>query len=487
MSLVLYNTLTRKKEKFVPTQPPYVQMYCCGPTVYGLLHIGNFRGAVVYNCLRLWLEHIGFKVSYYYNLTDIDDKIIQKAQEEEKTSQEIAEKYTEEFFKDFQALKLRPHEGNPKATDCIPDMIQLIQDLIQKDMAYEVKGHVFYRVRKFKNYGLLSHRKLDDLMTGASEEVLEFKEDSLDFALWKKAKTHEPYWNSPWGKGRPGWHIECTAMIHKCLADQIDIHGGGVDLVFPHHENELAQSEGVKPSPFVKYWVHHNMFEFGGQKISKSLGTRQTMQSFLKEYHAEIFKYMVLSSHYRSVSEVSKNTVYQSISSLYRIYQALEQAENLLKGTSQDVSKDSRFLEKIRQARKTVEQALNDDLNTAKALAEVFNLVRFFNDWTAKSSISSENVELFLGFFKEYGSLFSLFQENSKDFLYILDNILLRESCYNREEVNQKIRQRDAMRKQKKFQSADQIKNNLLNAGVEIQDMPDKTIWRMNPHFFINR
>ncbi len=487
MSLVIYNTFTRKKEKFVPIQPPYVRMYCCGPTVYGLLHIGNFRGAVVYNCLRLWLEHLGFKVSYYYNLTDIDDKIINKAKEEGLTSKEVADKYTLEFFKDFEALKLKPHDGNPKATEFIPDMIQLITHLIQKGIAYEAKGNVFYSVRKFKRYGKLSHRKLDDLLEGTREEVIQSKQDPLDFTLWKRAKPDEPSWDSPWGKGRPGWHIECTTMIHKCLSDQIDVHGGGVDLVFPHHENELAQSEGVKAAPFVKYWMHHNMFELEGKKISKSLGTCKTMQAFLKEYNAEIFKYLALNSHYRSVSEVSKNTVYQVICGLYRIYQALAKASSLLNQKSKNLSKNNAndFLEKIRQTRKEVEQALNDDLNTAKALASCFLLVRFFNDQVSKSPLSSSSLELFLDFFKEYGQIFSLFQENPASMLDKLDNIFLKESKYTRHEIDQMIKERDQARKQKDFKKADEIRQKLNDNGVEIQDLTEQTKWNMDPNFFL--
>ena len=486
MSLVLYNTLTRKKEKFVPIQSPYVRMYCCGPTVYGLLHIGNFRGAVVYNCLRLWLEHIGFKVSYYYNLTDVDDKIIAKAKEENCTPKETAEKYIQEFFKDFNSLKLKPHEGNPKATEFIPEMICLIESLIQKGMAYTADGNVFYSVRKFKKYGCLSHRKLDDLLEGAKEDILLSKKDPLDFTLWKKAKPGEPKWDSPWGEGRPGWHIECTAMIHKCLAHQIDIHGGGVDLVFPHHENELAQSEGVQSSPFVKYWVHHNMFELEGKKISKSLGTCKTMKAFLEEYNAEIFKYLVLSSHYRSVSEISKSTVYQAVSGLYRIYHALAQAEGLLKkeeNFSPDV--DQNFLNQIRCARRDIENALNDDLNTSKAFSVCFVLIRFFND--RMSRLSSSSIKLFLEFFKEYGLIFSLFQEEPWSFLDKLDDLLLKECQLDRKDIDQLIQQRDQARKQKDFQKADELKKTLLTSGVEIQDTSLKTYWRMNPSFFLDK
>lgn len=482
MSFLIKNSLTGKKESFVPLQAPFVRMYCCGPTVYDELHIGNFRGAIVYNSLRLWLEYLGFKVSYYYNITDIDDKIIQKAQTENLTVEHVSKKYTDQFFKHFKSLKLKAHDGNPRATQFIPQMIQIIDKLIQKDMAYEVNGDVFYNVRNFKSYGKLSHTKLDDLRKGTDTEVQLFKRDPLDFALWKRAQPREPSWDSPWGKGRPGWHIECTTMVHHCLGESIDIHGGGMDLLFPHHENERAQSEAVSSASFVKYWMHHNMFELKGQKISKSLGNIWKMGDFLKEYHGEIFKYLVLSSHYRSVVEVSQKTIYQSICGLYRVYQALVKALDLKqKNVTQKFGLD--FLEKLRQARREVEESLNDDFNTAKALSSFFVLIRFFNDSSLK--FSHKDLDLFLEFFEQYGQVFSLFQEEPRIFLNQLDEILIQKSKLKKEEVEKRVQERNLARSQKDFKKADQIRNELIQNGIELQDLKEKTKWNMNPSFFL--
>lgn len=492
MNLFIYNTLSQKKEKFVPLTPPQVRMYCCGPTVYDLLHIGNFRGAVFYNFLRLWLEHLGYKVSFHYNLTDVDDKIIQKSIEEKSTSEKTAQKYIEEFFKDFKSLNLKDHSANPKATEFISQMIQFIEKLVQEGKAYSAEGNVFYHIKSFKQYGKLSHKNLEDLKTGVRKAVIPFKKDPLDFTLWKKAKPGEPYWNSPWGKGRPGWHTECVVMIHHGLGSSIDIHGGGMDLIFPHHENEKAQSEACGKNPFVKYWVHHNMFETDGEKISKSLGHFQTMRSFLNEYNAEIFKYLVLNTHYRSVSEISKKTVYQAMSGLSRIYQALWKARQITRTSNTSphtASNKEVFLKNLRQTRTQVEEAFNDDLNTAKALANLFSFIRFFNDSMKKDSFSKEDQEfshLFLECFKEYGSILSLFQKDPEEFLDELDSILLKQTDLDRSQVNQMIQDRQKARNQKDFKTADQIRNQLKNQGIDIQDLKEGNKWRMNPGFFVD-
>ncbi len=492
MSLFIYNTISQKKEKFIPLHPPQVHMYCCGPTVYDLLHIGNFRGAVFYNFLRLWLEHSGYKVSFHYNLTDVDDKIIKKSIEEKSTSEKVAQKYIDEFFKDFKALNLKAHDRNPKATDFISSMIQFIEKLVQEGKAYTAEGNVFYSVRSFKQYGKLSHKNLDDLRSGSRVEVIQSKKDPLDFTLWKKAKPGEPYWDSPWGKGRPGWHTECVVMIHRGLGSSIDIHGGGMDLIFPHHENEKAQSEVCGQSPFVKYWIHHNMFELSGEKISKSLGNFQTMHAFLSEYNSEIFKYLVLSAHYRSVSEISQNTIYQAISGLSRVYQALLKARQIVNRSSTahhpTSSNKEVFLKTLRQTRQQIEESFNDDLNTAKALAVLFSFIRFFNDLLKEDFYSKEDQELstlFLECFKEYGSILSLFQEDPVKFLDELDDILLKRISLSREEVNQMVQTRQQAREKKDFKTSDQIRDKLKNQGIDIQDLKEGSKWRMNPGFFI--
>ena len=324
--LKVYNTLTRKKEDFVPLTEGQVSMYCCGPTVYDYLHVGNFRGAVVYNFVRNWLEKSGLKVNFVYNFTDVDDKILQRAVKEQSTAHEIAERYITEFKKDFTTLGLRPHSSNPRVTEHMDGIIRMIQKLIDNKKAYAVDGEVFYSIRSFPDYGKLSQRKIDDMIAGSRVEVDAKKRDPLDFTLWKPAKAGEQSWPSPWSAGRPGWHIECSCMIHDILGEQIDIHGGGMDLVFPHHENEIAQGEGASGKPYARYWLHNNMFTFSGAKMSKSLGNIRTMRSFLEEFPAEVFKYLVMSVHYRSESEFSENTIAQAISGLARVYSALKVA-----------------------------------------------------------------------------------------------------------------------------------------------------------------
>ena len=491
----IYNTQTRKKEAFKTIHPSKVLMYCCGPTVYDLLHIGNFRGAVFYHFLKSWLEHLGYKVSFYYNLTDVDDKIIQRAEKEAVQPEALAEKYIKEFFSDFNQLKLSSHTGNPKATEFISSMISFIEELVKKEKAYFVDGHVFYSVKSFKPYGKLSGKKLDDLQTGHRVETIASKKNPLDFTLWKPAKENEMSWDSPWGKGRPGWHTECVTMIRECLGEQIDIHGGGLDLMFPHHENEKAQAECIGSSPFVKYWVHHNMFEFEGKKISKSLGTLKTMRSFLEEYNGEIFKYLVFSAHYRSVSEISPQTIHQTIAALFRVYQALRQAQKMLalpvssKKNNLFHSKEN-FMKHLQLSRAQIEESLNDDLNTAKSLGSCFSFIRFFNDSlksvNAISEVDRSCLSLFVNFFKEYGNLFSLFQEDPSDFLNELNDILLKKSTLSREDIEKKIALRQQARSEKNFQKADDIRAELNNQGIEIQDGAHQTEWNMDPSFFLD-
>ena len=441
MPFLIYNSLSQKKEVFSPLNPPKATMYCCGPTVYDLLHIGNFRGAVVFNFLRQWLEYKGYQVTYGYNFTDVDDKILNRAKKENKPMKEIADKYIHEFKKDFHALKLKEHEYNPQATQFISEMIQLIKTLLKNKKAYLVDNDVFYSVQSFPEYGKLSRRKEEMTTSQSRIEVDKRKKDPRDFALWKSCPEEDPGWDSPWGRGRPGWHLECTTMIFSLLGNSIDIHGGGSDLIFPHHENELAQAEGAKKEPFVKYWVHNNMFTFGGEKMAKSTGNVSIMRAFLEEYNGEIFKYLVLSSHYRSRTEVSEKKILQCIQALFRIYTFLKTTEILhqkyLKGhtglekghtgpeknatlkkphTSSQIMKhklatpqtshtglekghtgpeknatlkDSQptsqnptqnIPQEIKSARKDIETYLDDDLNTPSALAVMFTLIRKFNE-----------------------------------------------------------------------------------------------------------
>lgn len=330
MSLKIYSTLSRQAEEFKPLTPGEVKIYVCGPTVYNFLHVGNFRGVVFFNLVRNWLEESGYKVQYALNFTDVDDKIIAKANEIGKTANEVSELYIAEYKKDFAALGLRPHDFNPKVTEHMEGIRAVIGKLIENKVAYEVAGDVNYSVSAFEGYGKLSGRKIEDQQAGSRISVDTKKQSAEDFALWKSAKPGEVSWPSPWGPGRPGWHIECSAMIKDIFGDQIDIHGGGMDLIFPHHENEIAQSEGCTHKQFVQYWMHWNMINFGAQKMSKSLGNIVSLREFLEVNPAEVYKWMMLSVHYRSVSDFSDDSIARAVTGLARIYSALAVAETYL-------------------------------------------------------------------------------------------------------------------------------------------------------------
>ena len=462
MPFRIYNTLTGKKEIFTPRHPPQVKMYCCGPTVYDFLHIGNFRGAVFYNFLRLWLEHKGFVVSYAYNFTDVDDKILARAKKENTSMKAIADTYISEFKKDFQALKLKEHDHNPQATHYISAMQGLISKLIQNKKAYELDGDVFYHVPAFEGYGDLSKKKGEELLSGARVEVDARKKDPRDFALWKKAKAEEPGWDSPWGRGRPGWHIECTTMIQQLFGAGIDIHGGGADLIFPHHENERAQAEGSKAlgaggveepgevCGFVKYWVHNNMFTFGGEKMAKSTGNQRLMRRFLESYNGEIFKYLVLSSHYRSMIEVSHSKILQCIQALARVYSFLKTADGLLKGSGAGAKKEKPLPASVpvpvQKLWGEIQTALDDDLNTPSALAVLFAGVRRFNHLQNKCSNDLARLREAAGnlymLFKRCGGVMGLFQEEPEEFLKSLDDIFLRENNIKRDDIDKLVLER---------------------------------------------
>lgn len=512
----LYNTLTKKKEEFVPHEPPRVKMYCCGPTVYDLLHVGNFRGAIVYNLLRNWLEESGYQVTHVYNYTDVDDKIIDRAKKENVTATEISERYIAEFKKDFGRLGLRKHTHNPKVSEFMTPIKEMVSDLIKQKKAYVVDGEVLYSIRSFDGYGKLSHRNIDDLKTGVRIEANERKQDPLDFALWKPAKAGEPAWESEWGAGRPGWHIECSAMAKSILGEQIDIHGGGIDLVFPHHENEIAQSEGCSGKHFVKYWVHNNLLNFDGAKMSKSLGNIRTARSFMDEFHPEIFKFLILSSHYRSVSEFGENTIDLSIKGLARIYSALALAESYLdekevRGSTLDiqyvsgrevspevipeninirlselksVGVDPKLETLISQVEEKIKSALNDDLGTPEVMAQFFEVVRTFNSQVRRGAKSTPDIvnkcrslRLFL---LRWGSLMSLFQLPAKEFLVALDDLLLQKMKLQRQDINQLVQERALAREQKDFAKSDELRKKLTEMGISVSDMQNGSFWEVS-------
>ena len=460
----IYNSFTKKKEVFKSLKPAEVKMYCCGPTVYDFLHIGNFRGAVFFNFLKNWLEHKGYKVLYAYNFTDVDDKILARAKKENTNMKEVSEKYIKEFQKDFHALKLKKHDFNPRASAFIPNMIKLIQKLVNKGNAYKVKsGDVFFAIKSFASYGALSGRRPEELISGARVEPHPEKKDPADFALWRACPKEEPGWESPWGWGRPGWHIECTVMIFSLFGENIDIHGGGSDLLFPHHENEKAQAESSSSQKtFAKYWVHNNMFTLGGEKMAKSTGNLKIMRSFLKDYNGEIFKYIVLSSHYRSLTEVSEKKIVNSVEALDRIYTFLKKS---LK-PSKEIPPD------IKQAEEQIETALNDDLNTPQAFAVLFTLIRKCNEKHDPAYAGAVKKLI-----QKYGSILNLFQEPPAEFLKQLEEIFIKKQNINRQLVEELMKKRSLARKKKDFKTADVIKKQLLSMKVEVQDSPSGSTW----------
>ena len=489
MALKIYNTLSRKLEDFKPIHPPMVKMYCCGPTVYDFLHVGNFRGPVFYNLLRNHLERLGFEVNYVYNFTDIDDKIINKAKETNTTPTEVSEKYIEEFYSDFNALKLKPHSVNPKVTESLDAVFKVIQDLIDNGKAYEVDGEVFYAISEFKDYGKLSGRKTDELIEGVRKGVDEKKNDALDFSLWKPSKEGEQGFESPWGLGRPGWHIECTAMIQKHLGNEIDIHGGGLDLLFPHHENEIAQAEGsCQGCNYVKYWVHNNMFTFSGAKMSKSLGNIRTMRNFLEEYHGEIFKFMVLSAHYRSETDFDDQSISKAMDGLSRIYSALSWADKAANNDKKDASLTGEAVEFeafIKEKTESIFNHYNHDFATPKVFADFFDVVRRFNTlFPLNSKLTPEKKEIsliLLEFFKKEGARLALFQEKPFDgFLKTMDKVLLNKIDVDESWIQEKIDQRKHAKQEKNFSVADSIRDELNAKFIALKDSPAGTDWEVD-------
>jgi cysteinyl-tRNA synthetase len=484
VELQVYNSQTQKKEKFVPLVPGKVKMYCCGPTVYDYLHVGNFRGAVFYNFVYNWLKKCGFEVEYAYNFTDVDDKILKRAKDENSTAQKISQTYIDAFWQDFNSLKLSPHTFNPRVTEHMDDIISLIQNIINQDRAYVVDGEVFFSIENFKDYGKLSHRKPEDMNSGARIEIDPKKKNPLDFTLWKPAKDFEESWDSPWGKGRPGWHIECSAMTHALFGDQIDIHGGGMDLIFPHHENEIAQSEGSSSKEYVKYWMHNNMFTFGGTKMSKSLGNIRTMKSFLEKYNGEIFKYLVLSVHYRSEADFTETTINYAIAALARIYSALNKAKNLINNQSPIKTPETeKLIQQITKAKQEIKNSFNDDFSTPQAMAQIFDTVRLFNQLVPSNATSKGAVptlaSMFYQFLTEIGQPMSLFQEEPSEYLATLDNMLLEQKGLERKKIDELVQLRIKARTEKKYAESDRLRDELNSLGIEIRDSIEGTHWEV--------
>lgn len=491
--LKIYNTLGKKTEEFKPIKPGYVSIYVCGPTVYDYLHVGNFRGPVFFNLVRNWLQYLGYKVDYAVNFTDVDDKIIKRAGEEKRTPMEVTNFYIEEYKKDFATLGLTPQTHNPRVSEHMPGIIKMISELIEKKKAYAVAGinsdqDVNYSISEFKGYGKLSGRNPEELQTGVRIDVDEKKKNPLDFALWKSAKPGEISWPSPWGNGRPGWHIECSAMIQGVFGDKIDIHGGGLDLMFPHHENEIAQSEGCTGKDFVNYWMHWNMINFGGAKMSKSVGNLISLRDFMKQQHPEIYKWMMLSVHYRSTAEFGPENIDRAIGGLAKVYSALALADSLLKDAASAENKstftpDTKYEAELSAAWTKIEEALNDDFGTPAAFATMFDVIRGFNGKVRRgmklTATTQSQASQFVSFIKKFGQLLSLFQEDAAQFLISLDNQLLQKAGIQRQAVDALIEERTAARLAKDFAKSDELRKKLTDMKISVSDLPTGSFWEV--------
>ena len=475
MSLSIYNTLSNQKEKFTPINENEVKMYVCGPTVYNFLHIGNFRGAIFFNLVRNWLEHLGHKVTYVYNYTDVDDKIIKKANEENVDSLVISERYIEEFEKDFNRLNLKKHEYNPKVTEYISDIIQFVDDLVQSKKAYVIDGEVFFEIKTFPTYGKLSGKNLDDLVAGQRVDVDTRKKNPADFVLWKPSKEGEPRWDSPWGKGRPGWHIECSAMIQKILGDTIDIHGGGIDLIFPHHENEIAQGEGRTGKCYCNTWMHNDFLNLNDEKMSKSLGNTVTARAFMDKYHPEILKYLMLSHHYRALFNLNEEKINQCISGLARIYSSLKDAQGFIADNSLMGDEDNHsFNDLLIKHDSKIIESMNDDFNTVEVMASIFEVIRSYNALDLKKKkntrFSKNTSKVFVEWISKYGQMMSLFQEVPEIFLNQLDDMLIKLQNIDVDLVEELMEKRKEARENKDYEKSDEIRDELGKMGINVND-----------------
>ena len=463
-----YNTLTKKKEEFVPLKEGKISMYVCGPTVYNFIHIGNARPMIVFDTARRYMEYKGFEVNYVSNFTDVDDKIIAKAIEEGISAEEVSQRYIAECKKDMADMNVRPATTHPLATQEIPGMLEMIQTLMDKGYAYNVNGTVYFRTRKFEEYGKLSHKNLDDLRSGNRSLLVtgeNQKEDPLDFVLWKPKKEGEPAWKSPWSEGRPGWHIECSVMSKKYLGEEIDIHAGGEDLIFPHHENEIAQSECCNGKPFARYWLHNAFLNIDNRKMSKSLGNFFTVREIGEKYDLQVLRFFMLSAHYRSPLNFSADIMESSKNALERIVTAVDNCKHVAEtGSTQELSaKEQERLQCMKEYRIKFETAMEDDLNTSDAIAAIFELVKFANTEVHEGSSKA-------------------FAEAVKEEIVSLSDILgllvERKAETLDEEIEALIAQRQAARKARDFARADAIRDELLAKGIILEDTREGVKWK---------
>lgn len=464
----LYNTMSKQKEEFVPLEEGKVRMYVCGPTVYNFIHIGNARPMIVFDTVRRYFEYKGYDVNYVSNFTDVDDKIINKAIEEGTSADEVSKRFIAECKKDMAGMNVKPATKHPLATEEICGMVDMIQTLIDKGYAYEKNGTVYYRTRQFKDYGKLSHKNLDDLRSGERSLLVtgeDEKEDPLDFVLWKPKKEGEPSWVSPWSDGRPGWHIECSEMSKKYLGEQIDIHAGGEDLVFPHHENEIAQSEAANGKEFAKYWMHNAFLNIDNKKMSKSLGNFRTVREISEQYDLQVLRFFMLSAHYRSPLNFSAELMEASRNGLERILTGVERLNDLLSSASEKElsGEEKKNLETKAELVKKFEAAMDDDFNTADAISAVFELVKLSN-----STISEESAKAYLSELKKeietLCGVLGIITEKKKE---ALDS-----------EIEAMIEARQQARKSKNFALADEIRGKLLDMGIVLEDTREGVKWK---------
>ena len=464
----LYNTMSKQKEEFVPLEEGKVKMYVCGPTVYNFIHIGNARPMIVFDTVRRYFEYKGFDVNFVSNFTDVDDKIIKKANEEGVTAEEISKRYIAECKKDMDGMNVKPATKNPLATEEIGGMVEMIQSLIDKGYAYEKNGTVYYRTRQFKEYGKLSHKNLDDLRSGNRSLLVsgeDEKEDPLDFVLWKPKKEGEPAWESPWSEGRPGWHIECSEMSKKYLGEQIDIHAGGEDLVFPHHENEIAQSEAANGKEFAKYWLHNAFLNIDNKKMSKSLGNFFTVREISEKYDLQVLRFFMLSAHYRSPLNFSSDLMEAAKSGLDRIITATDNLKFLADNAKTDTltTNEEDALTKTQDYVAAFEKAMDDDFNTADAIAAIFDLVKYANT-TANGDSSKAYVTALYELIVKLADVLGIVVEKKEE---LLDA-----------DIEALIQERQAARKERNFARADEIRDELLAKGIILEDTREGVKWK---------
>ncbi|MFR4880853.1 MAG: cysteine--tRNA ligase [Coprococcus sp.] len=464
----VFNTLTKKKEEFVPLEEGKVRMYVCGPTVYNYIHIGNARPMIVFDTVRRYFEYKGYDVNYVSNFTDVDDKIIKKAIEEQVSAQEISQRYIAECKKDMAGMNVKPATKHPLATEEICGMVEMISELIEKGYAYEKNGTVYFSTRKFKDYGKLSHKNLDDLRSGGRSLLVsgeDEKEDPLDFVLWKPKKEGEPFWKSPWSDGRPGWHIECSVMSRKYLGEQIDIHAGGEDLIFPHHENEIAQSEAANGKEFARYWMHNAFLNIDNRKMSKSLGNFRTVREISEQYDLQVLRFFMLSAHYRSPLNFSAELMEASKNGLERILNATDNLKHLIASVAAEEmsAEEKEAFSKTDAYVEEFEKAMDDDFNTADAIAAIFELVKYANT-TATVESSKEYLRGLLDRIVKLGDVLGLILDKKEE---LLDA-----------DIEKLIEERQAARKAKDFARADAIRDELLEKGIILKDTREGVQWK---------